>query len=341
MASEKINDMIAARDGEPYVAFEFYPPRTEDGLANLYKRWGTMAKQSPMYFDITWGAGGSTSDLTLDMCTKAKVEFGQVPNMHLTCTNMEAEKVDKALQGCKQVGICNIVALRGDPPAGTEKWEATEGGFTCGLDLVKYIREKHDDYFCISVAGYPEGHPNVIKPVTDASTLSQSERGRMVQLDGELFVCSDADYKAELEYLAQKVQAGADAIITQMFFDIEVFKTFVADCREYGITVPIIPGIMVIQNYGGLKRMTAFCKSRVPQSVWERLSVVKDDPAEVRKVGAAICTELCQEVLKVPGTPGLHFYTLNLSAVTFDVMKALGLYKTISDTAVDAPAPSA
>lgn len=192
--------------------------------------------------------------------------------------------------------------------------------------MVKYIRAKHGDYFCVSVAGYPEGHPNTIKPVADAGALTQSERTRLVETDEGKFVCSDADYAAELEYLAQKVQAGADAIITQMFFDPVVFKTFVADCRERGITVPIIPGIMVIQNYGGLKRMTAFCKSRVPPTVWDRLDLVKDDAAEVRRVGAELGTELCRAVLEVEGTPGLHFYTLNLSAVTFNIMKALGSY---------------
>ena len=141
-----------------------------------------MAERRPLYMDMTWGAGGSTSDLTLDLCRNAKERYGMEPNMHLTCTNMEVEKIKQGLDGAKAAGIRNIVALRGDPPAGQDRWEATEGGFACALDLVKHIRENYGDWFCVSVAGYPEGHPNVIKEVGDAP-LSAAEQKRVVFTD--------------------------------------------------------------------------------------------------------------------------------------------------------------
>ena len=170
-------------------------------------------------------------------------EYGMEANMHLTCTNMEAKMVDDALEAAKAAGICNIVALRGDAPVGQATWAPVEGGFSCALDLVKHIRKLHGDYFGISVAGYPEGHPTVIKPVADLGRdLSESERGRVVTTPEGDFVCSDADFAAELAYLRSKVDAGADFIITQMFFDVDVFIAFVAACRAAGITVPIMPG---------------------------------------------------------------------------------------------------
>lgn len=139
---------------------------------------------------------------------------------------MPEEKITEALKGCKEAGIRNIVALRGDPPRGQEKWEATEGGFSCALDLVKHIRKEYGDYFCLAVAGYPEGHPNMIHKVEDESALTATEKARAVAMPDGLHVCSDADFAKEMEYLKAKVDAGADLIITQMFFDETVFIAF-------------------------------------------------------------------------------------------------------------------
>lgn len=240
-------------------------------------------------------------------------------------TNMPKDKVDAALEGAKAADMCNIVALRGDPPAGEEAWSATEGGFTCALDLIKYIREHHGDYFNLSCAGYPEGHPNAITPVTaDGPPLTESEKGRLVEVNGEQFVCRDADYETEMEYLKAKVDAGADMIITQMFFDADVFLTFVQDCRERGITVPIVPGVMVIQNYGGFNRMTAFCKSRVPQSVRDAMELAKDDEAAVKATGIQLGTDMCKKLVEA-GVCALHFYCLNLEKSTYGIMAQLGL----------------
>lgn len=323
----KIIDEIAkfkeANPDKPFVSFEYFPPRTEEGVANLYDRFQRMKQQKPLFMDVTWGAGGSTSELTMQLCTHITKECGQIANMHLTCTNQPKEKVDKALAEAKEVGIQNIVALRGDPPAGQDNWEAVEGGFACALDLEKYITEQHGDFFCISVAGYPEGHPDRIKEVVDRE-LSEDEKTRCCTIDGKVHVCSDEDYKIELDYLKQKQDAGASFIITQMFFDATVFVKFCEDCKAHGITIPVLPGIMLLQAYGGFKRMTGFCKTRVPEELAAKLEEIKDDADAVKEFGIKEGVKRCQALIDA-GVPGLHFYTLNLEKTTYAIMEELGL----------------
>jgi adenosylhomocysteinase len=256
--------------------------------------------------------------------------------MHLTCTNMPPLKVDQALAAAKAAGIQNIVALRGDPPAGTDEWVADEGGFACALDLVRHIRSKHGDYFGISVAGYPEGHPDKIKEVAGGlDSLSESERGRCGisrDTDGKetVRVCSDADFAVELSYLKEKVDAGADMILTQMFFDPLVYGKFVEACRGVGITVPIIPGIMCINAYAGFAKMVNFCHTRVPPSLWERLAPIKDDDVAMKAFGVEYGIEMCRSLTE-QGAPGYHFYTLNLEKVTVGILKGLGLEGSYND----------
>ena len=328
--STKICDMIAeylAQESEeskqPLIAFEYYPPRTKEAVQGLYERFTRMEKQKPLYADVTWGAGGSTSDLTLELCINAKEKHGLEPNMHLTCTNMEVEKIEAALKGAKEAGIRNIVALRGDPPKGEEKWEATEGGFTCALDLVKYMRKEYDDYFCISVAGYPEGHPNVIKKIDNPKMLTEAEKKRIVHQEDGDYVCHEEDYNNEIAYLKQKVDAGADMIITQMFFDIDVFLQFVADCRAAEIMVPIIPGIMLIMAYGGFKRMTGFCKSRVPEDVMAKVEELKGDSTGLKAYGIEFATEMSNKLIEA-NVPDLHYYTLNREETVNKILLNIG-----------------
>lgn len=168
---------------------------------------------SPLFSDVTWGAGGSTADLTLDIAKQLR-ETGHVANMHLTCTNMEKDgdpkkAVHSALETAKSNGIMNIVALRGDPAHGQDEWKAAEGGFTCALDLVEYIRANFGSDFGISVAGYPEGHPNAISLIEDPSTMSETEKARSSTEDGKVYTCRDEDYKKEMDYLKKKIDAGA------------------------------------------------------------------------------------------------------------------------------------
>ena len=322
----KINDLIAqkAAKGEDWVSYEYFPPRSEQGVKNLEARFERMkAARMPLFCDMTWGAGGSTSDLTMELTLKMK-QLGLEPNMHLTCTNVAKADVVKALKTCRDNGVANIVALRGDPPVGQDKWEATEGGFECALDLVKFIRQEHGDYFCLSVAGYPEGHPDTIVHVGDSEdALSESERTRckvVVEADGtkKVFVCPDASFQLEMDYLKKKVDAGADMIITQMFFDASTYGAFLQACRKAGIMVPVVPGIMLVQAAGGFRKMTTMCKTRVPLEVTKAVDTRENDDADLKAYGVDLGVEMSHQLLKY-GAPGLHFYTLNLEKSTLAI----------------------
>merc|ERR1719453_2239661 len=251
-----------------------------------------------MWIDVTWGAGGSTADKTLEICIEALKYRGLNVMMHLTCTNMPKEKLKEALDTCKENGICNILALRGDPPGylekGGEGFKQCEGGFAYATDLVKYIREEYGDYFCIAVAGYPEGHLEA------------------------------TSFEDDMKHLKTKVDAGADLIVTQLFYDNPSFLAYVDKCKAMGITIPILPGIMPIQSYAGFNKMTVLCKTKVPSFIPERLDAVKDDEEKVKDVGVQIGIEQCKELI-AKGTPGLHFYTLNLESSVMRIVQGLGL----------------
>merc|ERR1719329_835835 len=325
----KVSDLMkTAPPG--FFSFEYFPPKTADGVTNLKKRMLRMKALGPLFMDFTWGAGGSTSDLTIDLVTACKNETGVVANMHLTCTNQTATLAEDALNKCKAVGVRNIVALRGDAPRGMDKWEAVEGGFTCALDLVKMIRDKYGDYFTVSVAGYPEGHPDAIETVEGGiEALTEAEKRRcrtFVDDDGKevVCVCRDVKFAEEMTYLKAKVDAGSDFIITQMFLDVQVFHDFVKACREYGINVPIIPGIMCLTGYGGFSRMTALCKTRLPAGMEEAAKKASEGGDDAFKAwGIEMGADLCQKCLDA-GAQGLHFYTLNLEKVVVGTLLKLG-----------------
>jgi len=329
-STPKIIDLINKKEdgSKPFVSIEFFPPRTETGVKNLYSRMERMKKSiNPLFSDVTWGAGGSTAELTLDIAQQLR-DTGHVANMHLTCTNMEKDGdpkkgVHSALETAKANGILNIVALRGDPAAGQDEWKAADGGFTCALDLVKYIRENFGSDFGISVAGYPEGHPNAISLVEDPSTMTEAEEARSSTEGGKVYTCRDDDYKKEMDYLKEKVDAGADFIITQMFFDTKVFGTFVKDCKTWGINCPIVPGLMCINAFGGFAKMTKFCKTRVPAELMAKMVSIKDDPDAVKAFGVEFGIKMCQDLIEI-GVDVLHFYTLNLEKITYGILTGLG-----------------
>lgn len=298
-----------------------------------------------LFTDMTWGAGGSTAELSLQIALHAHTQ-GHVSNLHITCTNMEKEgdlspvqAVHDALQHAYMGGIRNIVALRGDPPEGQTDWSATEGGFACALDLVKYIRTHFGNAFGISVAGYPEGHPNRISELTppEVATMSDAEKGRCCTHEGVTYVCKDDDYGKEMDYLKEKVDAGADFIITQMFFDAEVYKAFVTDCRKWGIMCPVVPGLMCINAYPGFKKMTKFCKTRVPPSLMEMMDSMKDDPDAVKKFGVEFGTQMCRSLLDF-GVEILHFYTLNLEKVVYGITDELGITSGLVEKSMEGDA---
>ncbi|KAM0235784.1 hypothetical protein ACHAPO_005569 [Fusarium lateritium] len=311
---DKITDRIAALPADgTYFSLEFFPPKTAMGFSNLRDRLHRMERAlRPLFVNVTWGAGGSTSQKSLELAELCQREVGLTTCLHLTCTNMSKKLIDEALSDAKALGIRNILALRGDPPRREEYRDAEDseddGGqdFNWAVDLVRYIRKTHGDYFCIGVAAYPEGHAEESHPL-----------GQSVEHD--------------LPYLVQKVQAGADFIQTQLFFDIEAYEHFETTLREHPSGafkgIPIIPGLMPIQSYQMIKRTTKLSHAKIPDHLLERLDAVKGDDERVKMVGVDIVNELIDKIKdiksKTPGPTGFHFYTLNLEkAVSFILERA-------------------
>lgn len=292
--SQKLEAAHSAYPSRPTYSFEYFVPKTSQGVQNLYDRMDRMYELGPSFIDVTWNAGGSSSNLTTEIVSTAQSILGLETCMHLTCTGMPKEMVEKALDDAYKAGCQNILALRGDAPCDTEKWSATEGGFSYAKDLIKFIREKYGDYFDICVAGYPEGHPE------------------------------EQDPKSLIKYLKEKVDAGANFIITQMFYDVENFLSWVKDCRNAGITVPIIPGIMPISTYASFLRRAKWCEINIPRHFLELLEPIKGDDAKVREVGTKLVAEMCQAMLD-GGINHLHFYTMNLERSVVMVLEALHL----------------
>ena len=289
---DKINASKAIK--KKFYSFEFFPPKTEAGLANLYARLDNMASLSPTFIDVTWGAGGSTdNNLSLELSRTAQSYFGYDVMMHLTCTEMPVEQVNATLEKIYTSGIKNILALRGDPPEGTEKWKRCSTGFSYASELTHHIRQKYGSYFGVGVAGYPEGH------------LESPSKDKCVG------------------YLKKKIDSGADFVITQLFYDLEEFFEFERRCREAGITCPIIPGLLPIQTYQRFKRFTDFCQTKVPEKIYRELEEIKNDDAAVQKYGIRNCIEMCQALFE-KGVPGIHFYTLNLETSVAAILKELG-----------------
>ncbi|XDG01960.1 hypothetical protein ABKA04_001575 [Annulohypoxylon sp. FPYF3050] len=309
---EKITDKIAALPADSsYFSLEFFPPKTAMGFSNLRDRLDRMARAlRPLFVNVTWGAGGSTATKSLELAEICQRELNLTTCLHLTCTNMSRKLIDRALEDAKALGIRNILALRGDPPRAAEYQnpnedpeDAIDEAFTWAIDLVRYIRKTHGDYFCIGVATYPEGHADESHP------LGQS-------------------LEHDLPYLVDKTQAGADFLMTQLFFDTDAYDKFEKTLREHPSgafkTIPIIPGLMPIQSYQMIKRTTKLSHAKIPDAIMSRLDDVRKDDEKVKSVGVDILCEIVDKVRELtsrtPGPTGFHFYTLNLEkAVSFIV----------------------
>ncbi|GIC85261.1 methylenetetrahydrofolate reductase (NAD(P)H) MET13 [Aspergillus udagawae] len=304
-----VHDMLAENDaaGRVGISFEFFPPKTAQGVQNLYDRMDRMHSLGPSFIDITWGAGGRLSDLTCEMVNVAQSVYGLETCMHLTCTDMPLEKVNAALSAAYKAGCTNILALRGDPPRDKEAWEATEGGLRYAKDLVKYIREKYGDHFNIGVGGYPEGADD------------------------------NPDVDQLIDHLKEKVDAGSSFVITQMFYDTDNFIEWVKKCRAKGITVPIIPGIMPISTYAAFIRRANWTKARIPPDWLEALEPVKNDDAAVKEIGKRLIADMCRRLLAA-GIKHLHFYTMNLAQATQAVLDELKLIPS-EETPLQRPLP--
>ncbi|KAJ6438620.1 methylenetetrahydrofolate reductase [Purpureocillium lavendulum] len=319
---DKITDKIAALppDAE-YFSLEFFPPKTAMGFSNLRHRLQRMEQAlRPLFVNVTWGAGGSTATKSLELAELCQRELGLTTCLHLTCTNMSRRLIDKALEDAKVLGIRNILALRGDPPRNEEYRDANDADdsdaeyFTWAVDLVRYIRSKHGDHFCIGVAAYPEGHADESHP------LGQS-------------------LEHDLPYLVDKVQAGADFIMTQLFFDIDAYDKFEKTLREHTSgafkDIIIMPGLMPIQSYQMIKRTTKLSHAKVPEAIMSRLNAVKGDDEKVKLVGVDIVSQLIEQIRAVksrsPGRKGFHFYTLNLEKAVAFIVERTGLIPDASD----------
>ncbi|HIA10980.1 MAG TPA: methylenetetrahydrofolate reductase [Flavobacteriales bacterium] len=295
----KIIDKINKRlnSDKVFYSFEYFPPKTQRGKQNLYFKLEKMSKLEPLFIDVTWGAGGSTSDLTLEICSNTQNILSLESQMHLTCTNIQEDVLKQTLKTAKENNIRNILALRGDPPLGNDKWEASDSNFKHAIDLIKYLRKNYGDYFGISVAGYPEGHP-------------------------------ESDYNADLNYLKQKVDAGADFVITQLFYDVDLFLKFYKDCRAIGINCPIIPGILPIVNYANFKKLTDFCKIKIPEYILNDLEPIKNDDKKVSDYGIELAIKLCKKLI-ANDIKFLHFYTLNRENSCVQIIEGLDLTKDL------------
>ena len=264
----------------------------------------------PLFVTVTWGAGGCTSSRSLELAEICQRQLGLTTCLHLTCTNMKRRLVDQALEEAKALGVRNILALRGDPPREEEYRLETEiddeedsnEGFKWAIDLVKYIRRVHGDYFCIGVAAYPEGHSDLSHPI-------------------------DQDPRYDLPYLIDKTKAGADFIMTQLFYDVKAYTQFEKVLREHesGLfrTIPIIPGLMPIQSFEILTRTTKLSHAKLPSGLLQRLGPIKGDDEAVKSMGVEVICEIVEDIksVKTPRPRGIHFFTLNLEKSVTEILE--------------------
>jgi len=282
--------------GHPCFSFEFFPPKTEAGFAVLRDTIRSLRELQPSFVSVTYGAGGSLGDRTMELVT----EFGRDPEFevlaHLTCVGSTSHEIEGIVQRLEAAGIENVLALRGDPPQGQDVFVPVHGGFQYASELVAFLRRCF--HFCVGGACYSEGHTECVGP--------DSRR----------------DLNRDMENLVRKVDAGCEFLITQLFFDNDVYFDFVTRARKAGIGVPIIPGIMPITNVDQVQRFTKLCGATIPDTLLEELKRLKDRPEAVLSLGVAHAAAQCLDLLQ-RGAPGIHFYTLNKSAATRTILTAL------------------
>jgi methylenetetrahydrofolate reductase (NADPH) len=278
----------------PSFSFEFFPPKTEAGEENLRTALAELRGLDPSFVSVTYGAGGSTRGKTIEIVKRIREEYGLEAMAHFTCVGATVAQLRETLDEMLAAGIDNVLALRGDPPAGEEAWVKTEGGLEYSHELVRLIRADYP--FAIGAACFPETHIHAVSP------------------------------EADLAYLAEKVRAGVDFLITQLFFDNALYFDFVDRARAIGIEVPIIPGIMPITQVGQVERMAKLCKASIPDGLRRELHARAEDSEAVLDFGVAYATLQCAELLSA-GVPGIHFITLNRSPATRAILSALKLSK--------------
>jgi methylenetetrahydrofolate reductase (NADPH) len=274
------------------LSFEFFPPKTAEGIANLRETRTQLAKFDPEFFSVTFGAGGSTTDRTKETVFEIQAE-GYHAAPHISCISSSKDEIRELLNAYKAKGIKRLVTLRGDVPSG----EVSAGDFKYANELVSFIRQETGDWFHLEVAAYPEFHPEALSAAKDMANFKR------------------------------KVEAGADSAITQYFYNADAYFRFVDSCVADGISVPIVPGIMPIYNYTQLARFSGICGAEIPRWLRLRLEAYADDMPSLRALGIDVVSELC-EVLLAGGVPSLHFYTLNQAGIISTIINNVGLEYT-------------
>jgi methylenetetrahydrofolate reductase (NADPH) len=274
----------------PVFSFEFFPPKTDDGQRNLEAALQDLKEDQPDYVSVTYGAGGSTRERTVEITKWIKEELGLEAMAHLSCVGEPTRRLREILDEIGEAGIDNVLALRGDPPRGESEWKPHPEGLLYSTDLATLIATDYE--YCIGAACFPEVHPEA------------------------------NDLESDIGFLRQKVEAGASFLITQLFFDNELYFDFVAKVREAGVGVPIVPGIMPITNYSQIKTITGMCGATIPAELSRELDERADDAEAVQELGTAFAALQCSDLL-ARGAPGIHFYTLNKSPATRAILAAL------------------
>ncbi len=270
------------------ISFEFFPPRNSEQKLVLDSTWQKLSRLKPRYLSVTFGAGGSTLDATLQTVTELLDQSGVPVAPHISCMAKDRDMLHKLLQSYQTAGVERLVVLRGDRPEGL----AGKGPFQYASELVRFVSESFPGVFHIEVACYPEFHPE--SP------------------------CAVSEFK----YFKEKVDAGADGATTQYFYNTDCYFQFLDDCERHGIDIPITPGIMPITNYASLVRFSAMCGAEIPRWIRKRLDTFGDDGASVREFGLDVVTKLCERLL-IGGAPGLHIYTLNRANATMRLWQRL------------------
>lgn len=288
-----IDKISALGDSGAFVSFEFFPPKTSDGKANLVGRIQRMSKIGPLYIDVTWAA---SPEETLELCKSVQSFVGLDTMMHIACAKLSRDKAKRILDEAKEAGIRNILAIRGDAVGSNSKKEH----FPYTIDFIKFVRKTYGaNTFCIAIAGFPEGYPDSKNP------------------------------KADMNFLKEKVEAGADMIVTQLFYETKACLDYIRKCRDFGITCPIVPGVMPIQSYRTLTRMASYCHVKIPESLQKDLDPIKDDDAAVKQYGIQFGARMVRDLLQSGLVRGVHFYTLNLARSVSKICIESGLTRTL------------
>jgi len=285
---------------KPAISIELFPPKTAEGIDTLFKEVGKLKRLSPAFFSMTYGAGGSTRNLTFDLCSRLKTQEQVETTCHFNIIGQSRKEIRANLAQIKQMGIYNLLALRGDPPRDQPNFKSHPDGLTSSVELIEEARRIGSgpsgtgQWFSIAVTGFPEKHPEA------------------------------KDRTAGIEYLKRKVEAGGCVIITQLFFDNRYFLEFLAEVRKAGIQVPVIPGILPILSVAQVRRFTSLCGTTIPKAVEKALAKHEQNDTAAAQYGIELATQMSAELIQA-GVPGLHFYALNRAGAITSILSNLGL----------------